>query len=289
LNAQQEAVALWKHWESRGVRPSIRMVVIGLRSAGIKVRNEDASRFLSAFAAVAPHPKTNASRFSGTHRERMASAPRSASGITKQTDGERITSDFGSASGIASEPPHVRAVESLSLEDNSPSDLRSYGEPASAKLAGMIAGPPSPSEPSFALEPPPPKSVQRRDRPLIPRADTRTPEQKVADTALALMRPRIEAELTLPNGTQPKPWSRWRAQNRQAAVEMAAGGMTAEEIDEAHRAHSESRGRTATLVLAYVQNDMLNAHASRKPDPTDRLENVIPRPDVLDRMIPGDI
>ena len=110
----------------------------------------------------------------------------------------------------------------------------------------------------------------------------------MADTALALMRPRIEAELTLPNGTQPKPWSRWRAQNRQAAVEMAAGGMTAEEIDEAHRAHSESRGRTATLVLAYVQNDM-SKRASGPPDPTDRLDNIIPRADVLDRMIPGDI
>lgn len=124
----------------------------------------------------------------------------------------------------------------------------------------------------------------------LPRVDTRTPNQIVAHDAFKLMRSRVEPELTGPDGKRIKSYAEWcGGENARVAQSMAAGGMTAEEIDEAHRAHSEARGRAATMRLRFVQDDMLNAHASRKPDPTDRLENVIPRPDVLDRMIPGDI
>ena len=47
MNSQQEAVALWKFLESRGIQPSIRKVVSMLRAADVKIDEKNAARWLA--------------------------------------------------------------------------------------------------------------------------------------------------------------------------------------------------------------------------------------------------
>ena len=153
----------------------------------------------------------------------------------------------------------MRVVESLVSKNTSPPDLRSYGEAASAELEKMIAGSQSPSEP-LTLVPVPPTPQKRPPKLPFP-VDRRSAFEQVADEAIKLIRPRIEPQIA---GFQT--WSDWRTENRRVAVGMAKAGMTAEEIDDAHREHSESRGRSATLKLRYVQSDLVAANASKPPE-----------------------
>lgn len=55
MNAQQEAIALWKHFESRGMRPSVRAIGRTLRDVmGLKFRESELRKWLSDFSGRVP-------------------------------------------------------------------------------------------------------------------------------------------------------------------------------------------------------------------------------------------
>lgn len=86
-----------------------------------------------------------------------------------------------------------------------------------------------------------------------PKPDLRTSFEIVADEAVAMMRPRIEAKL---DGMT---WTTWLRRNRCVAADMARAGMSAEAI-------SKAQERFGLLHLRYVQ-ERLNGAASGKAAP----------------------
>lgn len=103
--------------------------------------------------------------------------------------------------------------------------------------------------------------------------ERRSPVEIVADTSLALIRPRVEPALT------GMTWTAWRQQNRRIAVDMARAGLDAAAIDDAHREHSERKGRV-TIMLLYVQRDLATNAASLTCDDD--------RPPLFEELMPPD-
>jgi hypothetical protein len=214
VNAQQEAVALWKHLESRGLSPSIRKVVAMLRAASIPIDDHAGRRYLAAFAAAAPHPKAL------RHK------------ITAEPPQPHPTPDAQS--------PHdsdTNAILTCAVEVSLPTKLEATPPPLDLGL-GM-----TPSEPVKASSPP---ATPTPPVPAPARADRRSPAEQTADAALAGVRPTIEGVLV------GMTWTAWLKQNRRPVVDMARSGMSAEEIIEAHAADAEKRGKPE-LVMAWFQ------------------------------------
>lgn len=170
MNAQQEAVALYRYLEGRGFKPSVRSIGAMLRVQKISFTDTSLRAWLKDFAAAPTQPTAEPPQKSSTN-----DAP------PPQADAN---------------PPRLRAHDKVSL--------------VSKKVT------PSPSRPKplrLVVDPPP---------------DRRTPAEREADRAIAIMRPAIESVLAGQTITE------WRKQNRRYVVDMVASGMTAEEIAEAH-------------------------------------------------------
>jgi hypothetical protein len=161
VNAQQEAVALWKYLESRSIRPSIRKVVAMMRGAQIGVNEADASKWLAKFAAANPHPKALRSK-------NPAEAPHE-SATASSTQAEQI--QHADQHTSSDSPALTRTVEvSLSTKI----------EPTAPTLAlGLEVLPPS-------------QPVKVR----APQADRRSPAEQTADAALSEVRETVEPALS---------------------------------------------------------------------------------------------
>jgi hypothetical protein len=85
-----------------------------------------------------------------------------------------------------------------------------------------------------------------------PKTDPRSPAEITADAAIAIMRERVEPQLTAMT------WTAWRRRNRRFAVDMAQAGMDADAIDAAHQDVSERRGYTM-LRLDWLQDALTKA------------------------------
>jgi hypothetical protein len=156
LNPQQEAVALWKFLESRGIAPSIRKVVAMMRVAGIPISDGNARTYLARFAAASPHPKA-------IHHKITAHTPHAES-----TPAAQIT--HGESTGEAL----TYAVEV---------SLPSKKEPAAPAPAAL-------DDFTLSADPPKPKRA-----PIQPRLDVRTPAQITADEVLASIADGIKGAL----------------------------------------------------------------------------------------------
>jgi hypothetical protein len=88
------------------------------------------------------------------------------------------------------------------------------------------------------------------------RKDPRTADERVADDAIGLLRPRIEPLLS------GMTWSTWRTRNRRAVVDMVKAGMSPTEIDAAHDRIRDAAGQPF-VTMAWFQNRL----ASRRPTP----------------------
>ena len=203
MNAQQEAVALYKFLESRGFKPSVRSIGCSLRLQGLSFTEANLRSWLKSFVA----------------------SPTRADAVPTH---ETSTND-----AVPTQP------------DAKPTRLRAHNK---VSLPSNIA----PSEPGTVVElfPDAPKPP--------PKPDRRSPAEQEADLTLSRLRPVIEPELV------GMTWTAWRSRNRQVLVDMTRAGMTAAEIVGAHAEHSERKGRT-TMVMRYVQDDLLTASARGAP------------------------
>lgn len=78
MNPQQEAIALWRYIESRGQKPTHRIVASVLRSWGLKFRECDLNAWLKPFRVVSRKQMGNAPETSGKQKTR-----------TRETNGKR--------------------------------------------------------------------------------------------------------------------------------------------------------------------------------------------------------
>ncbi len=149
MNAQQEAVALWKFLEGRGVRPSIRKVVAMMRLADIPVNEADAGKWLAAFAAASPHPKT--------HRSKIPAQGQHGSSTSNSTPAAQI--QHSEQHDNSTRPALTRAPNvSLVSKPVEPSDT-TYPQSPPLFLVEPVAKPAPPSKP-VTPKPAKPKAVR---------------------------------------------------------------------------------------------------------------------------------
>lgn len=77
MNAQQEAVALWKFLEGRGFAPSVRSIGRALRDQGLKFRDQDLHGWLSQFREAAGKQREAKNEHAGS------SGPQPGSGFAR--------------------------------------------------------------------------------------------------------------------------------------------------------------------------------------------------------------
>ncbi len=97
MNAQQEAVALWRFVESRGAKPTFRQVAGMLRSWGLRFRDEDLVAWLKPLRAVsrkqAGNKKHARGQQTGNERE-TASREKEVSLVAKSSEETIVSSSI---------------------------------------------------------------------------------------------------------------------------------------------------------------------------------------------------
>jgi len=93
-------------------------------------------------------------------------------------------------------------------------------------------------------------STQQPKALKLVQTDRRTTSEIEADRALQLIRPNVEPHLI------GKTWTKWRTENRAAAIDMVKAGMNAESILEAYQSECEQRRSTFIPVLSWVQDGL---------------------------------
>jgi hypothetical protein len=200
VTARQAAIDLFKFWESRDLIITNAAVKRHLRDMKFSFRDSDVVIWLEEFRRIAD--KTKQERIDAIRLRRAPAGPTSAQDGPTNTSTEAEIGPTPAESG-----PMLRAHDKELLVTKN----------TASQLAPSL----------FAPDPP---------TPLVPRVDKRTGPEKVADSALLLLRPRIEPIL------RGMSWSTWRTRQRRFAIDMAQTGMTAEEIDDAHDEVSAQRG-----------------------------------------------
>lgn len=123
MNAQQEAVALWKFLEGRGLRPSVRSIGRALRDHGLKFREDTLRKWLAPFAVA-----------SRTQPAKKRDAQNEHAGRNNDDNGTQAGRDFARA-------------DKVSLISNSdPTDRRTPRKRARMKQAAFQLGPASAPE-----------------------------------------------------------------------------------------------------------------------------------------------
>ena len=98
VNAQQEAVALWKHLEGRGFKPSVRSIGRTLRDQGLRFTEANLRLWLDGFSSRRRRRPTQETSTADANR-------RNADAASREKDVSLVTKPYSSGSYEPSEPP----------------------------------------------------------------------------------------------------------------------------------------------------------------------------------------